>query len=218
MKFKINEIFYSIQGEGFNTGMATVFVRLSGCNLSCEWCDTKGHEKVNLELSPAQLYVYIEENFQISKPQVVTFTGGEPLIQAELIYVFAKLWALQPNGRICIETNGSLPFAPSHFAQQPWITCSPKVYNRKISFPSFCVNEIKLVVSEEVKKFYKGRCFGNVLNDIFIGGSTKAVHYYLQPCADPKSGESNIKEVIQLVKENPRWKLSLQTHKMINIR
>ncbi|MGM9759900.1 MAG: 7-carboxy-7-deazaguanine synthase QueE [Parabacteroides sp.] len=110
---KINEIFYSLQGEGFYTGTASVFVRFSGCNLHCDFCDTK-HESGNL----MQDEEIVEQVCRYPAHHVI-LTGGEPSL-----WIDEKLiQALHQAGKyICIETNGTRPL-PTGI---DWVTCSPK--------------------------------------------------------------------------------------------
>ena len=153
---KINEIFYSLQGEGFHTGTPAVFVRFSGCNLKCSFCDTQ-HEEFRMMTDDeiiAEVCTY--------PCQMVILTGGEPglSIDSQLTK------ALHAAGKyIAIETNGTCVL-PEDI---DWVTCSPKE-------------------------------------------GTTAKHHFLQPC----SGQ-NTNHVIAYIKEHPQWRLSLQTHKLIDI-
>lgn len=110
---KINEIFYSLQGEGFYTGTAAVFVRFSGCNLRCEFCDTR-HE-TGIEMSDEEILSEIQKY----PCRTVILTGGEPGLWVDE----ALVDALHRIGKyVCIETNGTRKLP----ANIDWVTCSPK--------------------------------------------------------------------------------------------
>ena len=186
MKYRINEIFYSIQGEGYHTGTPAVFIRFAGCNQQCPFCDT-AHEKVNLELSEADILAHIAHY----PSPVVILTGGEPALQitSELILT------LHRQGRkIHIETNGTLPLPEGI----DWITLSPKNKN------------IHVKKAQEVKLVYDH----NIEMTEFCLRTISADHYYLQPKWTNDSA-TNTHEVIEYIKRNPIWRLSLQTHKLI---
>lgn len=130
---KINEIFYSIQGEGYHSGTPAIFIRFAGCNLKCSFCDTK-HDKFT-EMSDNEIIDIVK-----SYPaRMVVLTGGEPAMQVDMLFVLA----LQDAGKyVCIETNGTLP-VPDEI---DWITCSPKAnYPLRVNF-----DELKIVYTGKV--------------------------------------------------------------------
>ena len=178
---KINEIFYSLQGEGFHTGTPAVFVRFSGCNQKCGFCDTR-HEEGRMMTDDE-----IVSEVSAYPCRMVILTGGEPgmWIDSELIA------ALHAAGKyIAIETNGTCVLPDGI----DWITCSPK--EGAI---------LKIHHMDEVKVVYTGQDVSP-----YLGLSAK--HHFPQPC----SGQ-NTNEVIAYIKEHPQWRLSLQTHKLIDI-
>lgn len=178
---KINEIFYSLQGEGFHTGTPAVFVRFSGCNLKCPFCDTQ-HEDGVLMSDEAILH---EVNKYPAK--MVILTGGEPSLWID----DALIDMLHAAGKyICIETNGTRPLPEGI----DWITCSPKTGS------DLCLKRM-----DEVKVVYLGQ-------DIAPYEQLPAAHFFLQPCSC-----KNTQETIACVLQHPRWRLSLQTHKLIDI-
>ena len=192
--YKINEIFYSLQGEGTNTGMAAIFVRFSGCNLRCPFCDTDFMEGENMTAQEivAKCIGYGCHN--------IILTGGEPTLQvdAELVELFHR-----DDFYVCIETNGTHPV----LGGVDYITCSPKIEfskNAQLAI-DFC-NELKVV--------YNGK------NDMKRYDNIHCVDRYLQPCdtGDPIENRNIIKKCVRYIKEHPEWKLSLQTQKIINIR
>jgi organic radical activating enzyme len=185
---KINEAFYSIQGEGHNAGLPAIFIRLSGCNLSCRWCDSKYANKGRtMKLEP------IMKRIEGLKCKNVIITGGEPLLQDLTSLVIA----LHNNDYyIGIETNGTIDINSSLRNRIDWITVSPKSKNVKLR----CCNECKVVWTgkEDLEWFEE---------------NINADYYYLQPCS-----MENIEETVNKVKENIKWRLSLQTQKLINIK
>lgn len=178
---KINEIFYSLQGEGFHTGTPAIFVRFSGCNLRCSFCDTEHEEGVLMsdEDIVAEVGKYPAE--------IVVLTGGEPGLWVDESLV-DRLHTL--GKRVCIETNGTKQL-PDNL---DWITCSPKRGSI-----------VKLQRMDEVKIVFQGQ-------DVTEYESLPAKHYFLQPC----SGRNTV-ATVEYVLKHPKWRLSLQTHKLLNI-
>ena len=156
MSYRVNEIFYSLQGEGYHTGQAAVFVRLSGCNLRCPFCDTDF--STYTEMTADEIVAEVQR--LVPAPQVlVILTGGEPSLQVDE----ALTAALHTTGkRICMETNGTHPLP----AGIDWITCSPKEGSR-IVLPH--ADELKIVYqNQDVEQWAK---------------QIPATHLYLQPCS-----------------------------------
>lgn len=178
---KINEIFYSLQGEGFYTGLPAVFVRFCGCNLKCSFCDTR-HESGE-EMTDEQILDIIN-TYPTNR---IILTGGEPSLSIDQTLI-DKLHAA--GKYICIETNGTnvLPEGID------WVTCSPKENAL-----------IRLSHIDELKVVYTGQ---NVTEYLEI----PATHYFLQPCSCLNTGE-----VVEYILQHPMWRLSLQTHKLIEI-
>ena len=178
---KINEIFYSLQGEGFHTGTPAVFVRFSGCNLKCSFCDT--HHEDGRMMSDDEIIAEV-----CKYPcRMVILTGGEPGL-----WIDGKLTAaLHAAGKyVAIETNGTC-ILPEDI---DWVTCSPK---------EGAILKVSRI--DEVKVVYVGQDVSEYLKQ-------PARHFFLQPC----SGQ-NTNDVISYIKEHPQWRLSLQTHKLIDI-
>lgn len=179
---KINEIFYSLQGEGYHTGTPAVFVRFSGCNLKCSFCDTQ-HEEGTLMTDD-------EIIAEVSKYPAATviLTGGEPSLWID----DALVDRLHEAGKyVCIETNGTRPLP----ASIDWVTCSPKQGAR-----------LAITRMDEVKVVYEGQY-------ISIYERLSAEHFFLQPCSC-----YNTALTVDYVMRHPKWRLSLQTHKLIDIR
>ena len=198
---KVNEIFYSLQGEGFNTGTPAIFVRLSGCNLDCPFCDTdhiSGKEMTEGEI--------IEEVSRY-KAQLVVVTGGEPALQlteslVEMLHLLGKTVAVETNGTVELPRNVD------------WITLSPKdAFLGDMAKPIIkYADELKLIFTEDMCK--DARPCVSTYENININ------HRFLQPCdtGDASRNAEIIQKTIDYCKEHPEWRLSLQTHKILNIR
>lgn len=191
---KINEIFYSIQGEGYHAGTPAVFVRFSGCNLRCPFCDTK-HQK-HIDMTPDEVLAAI----LLNPADLVVFTGGEPSLQlsAELVRQLHSF-----DKTVAVETNGTrlLP------VEVDFVTLSPK-----FEFTEHA--QLAYTRADELKVVWTGA------NIMARYDRIKADHYYLQPCdtGDPQKNAEIIAEVVQYCKEHPKWHISLQTQKILNIR
>ncbi|MDO4211796.1 MAG: radical SAM protein [Bacteroidales bacterium] len=189
---KVNEIFYSLQGEGFHTGTASVFVRLSGCNLRCPFCDTD-HQS-GTEMTEEAI---VEAVCQYPARHIVV-TGGEP----SLFLTASLVNALHSAGRfVAVETNGTHALPEN----VDWITLSPKDAFVENAAPTIgrC-NEIKVVFD------------GRELADY---SHIKTEHRFLQPCdtGDAQRNAEIVQGAISYILSHPEWRLSLQTHKIINI-
>lgn len=195
---RVNEIFYSIQGEGAHTGVPAVFVRLSGCNLRCPFCDTdfNSGEEMTPEAIAAAVNAYPARH--------VIITGGEPTLQLDV-----RLCSLlKNNGKIIhLETNGSLELPADVSAMIDWITCSPKGVPVKLRK----INEVKVV-------------FGSALAldpaDFIPLVETHGAVASLQPCdtGDAVENRRVLDAALEYIMQHPVWRLSLQTHKLINVR
>lgn len=195
---KINEIFYSIQGEGYHTGRPAVFVRFSGCNLACPFCDTQ-HVSGKI-MQETQILQEIRQY----PCDFVVLTGGEPLLQVTPSFISA----LHEAGKfVAVETNGTIDTSPFNF---DWVTCSPKTPYCNAELNINKCDEVKLVVNEEIHLGMMD-CFYDEI---------EADYYYLQPCdtGNKDTNQQIIDYTIQLVKENPKWRISLQTQKILNVR
>lgn len=188
---KINEIFCSVQGEGHYTGTPAVFVRTSGCNLTCAFCDTMHNEGKEMSIDDI-----VKECLRF-QPRHVVITGGEPSLQRELAALVDALH--KASFYVQIETNGTHPLPPAI----DWVTCSPK-----------SLSGIAVKHPHELKVVYQGQ------DMLPYETLFQADIYSLQPC-DTGNAERNkeiIAATIEYVLSHPRWNLSLQTHKFLGIR
>ena len=202
---KVNEIFYSLQGEGYRTGSPSVFVRFSGCNLKCSFCDTR-HEAFT-EMTEEEI---VSKTLRYPAPFVV-ITGGEPTLQ--LTPSFLK--KLREAGKkIQIETNGSIDLPDEALRLIDHITCSPKSSPVKLRR----IDELKVVFEAEVLPLPK-----NVEEQLKRYECLAARHNAvcsLQPCdvGDPVRNRAITEAAITYILEHPVWRLSLQTHKILDVR
>jgi len=209
MSFSVKEIYLTLQGEGFHTGKHAVFCRFTGCNLwtglekdrnkaICTFCDTDfvGTDGLNgAKYSSAELLAEkIDELWQKDlKDKLVVFTGGEPLLQLN-----KKLIDLlhSKKFKVAVETNGTI-IPPENI---DWICVSPKKGAK-----------FKLKHGDELKLVYPQDDFSPQLFETFDFD-----HFFLQPM-DGKNLQRNILQSVSYCIENPLWRLSLQTHKIMGI-
>lgn len=194
-EYRVNEIFYSLQGEGFWAGRAALFVRFSGCNLRCPFCDTDFSEYT---VMTAEQIVGAMEALS-GDCRFVVLTGGEPTLQVDE----ALVALLHQHGYyISMETNGTHPYP----AAIDWVTFSPKedyVANGKVVIDR--ASEMKQVFDAE-----------HAVRDYAV-----AVDYrFLQPCdvGDAERNRIITAACVEYIKQHPQWQLSLQQHKILNVR
>lgn len=193
--YRVNEIFYSVQAEGRNAGRPAIFVRLAGCNLRCPFCDT---DHANFRVMSRDMIESEANSLDPTGEAMVVFTGGEPTLQLKNEERFF------PTRFTAIETNGTMP-VPLWI---DWVTISPKTMLSAKDLLDRRVNEIKCV-------------YGSLPNDYIVEIGRAAyqarVLTFIQPMAD-SDGCFNISDALTFAEEHPRWTLSLQWHKLFNIR
>ena len=209
MKYSVKEIYYTLQGEGYHTGRPAVFIRFSGCNLwtghekdrsgaICNWCDTDfvGTNGINGgKFSAEEITNIINSlwNVNVQTEPYVVCTGGEPLLQMDE----SLIKAIHKAGfEIGLETNGTM-IPPDGI---DWICVSPKA-NADLVLKNG--NELKVVYPQ---------CGMNPR----MHEKLKFDHFYIQPM-DGVDQKNNIKRSEKFVLDHPKWKLSLQTHKILGI-
>jgi len=190
------EEFYTIQGEGYHTGKAAYFIRVGGCDVGCHWCDVK--ESWNADLHPPTLANTIVENAKKYSDTVV-ITGGEPLMW-KLDYITNHLQ--QNNIKTHIETSGAYSFS----GKWDWFCLSPK--------------KTKLPLEEVYKEADELKMIIHNLNDFKFAEEQalkvdEKCELFLQP--EWSKREKMIPEIVDYVMKNPKWKISLQTHKYLDI-
>ena len=210
MTYSIKEMFYTLQGEGAHAGRPAVFCRFSGCNLwtgreedrasaVCQFCDTDfvgtdgegGGKFRDAEALAAQIDSLWPQSHELYK--YVVFTGGEPLLQLDTPLIDA----MHARGfTIAIETNGTMPVPPG----VDWVCVSPKMGSKLVVEKG---NEIKVVIPQ-------------IGQDLAAYEHLQFENFFVQPMDGPLA-EFNTKLAIDTCKRNPKWKLSIQTHKLLQI-
>ncbi len=191
------EEFYTIQGEGFNTGKAAYFIRLGGCDVGCHWCDVK--ESWDASIHPLTLADTIVENASKFPSKAVVVTGGEPLIY-NLDYLTQHLQ--QQGIKTFIETSGAYPLSGSW----DWICLSPKKFKAPRKDVAPFANELKVIVFNK-SDFEWAEQYAELV--------PAACKLYLQP--EWSKSKDMIPLIVDYVMNNPKWEISLQTHKYLNI-
>ena len=190
------ESFYTIQGEGFHKGAAAYFIRLGGCDVGCHWCDVK--ESWDALLHPPTLTTEIVENTtQFSDTVVVT--GGEPLMWD--MSILTKLLK-EKNKSVHIETSGAYDLS----GNWDWICLSPK--KRKLPKNEIyqVANELKMIIYNKSDFEFAEREAAKVNQKCVL---------FLQP--EWSKRDLVMPLIVDYVMQNPKWKVSLQTHKYLNI-
>lgn len=194
LSWNVSEIFYSIQGEGRHTGMPAVFLRLSGCSMGCSFCDTKYAFAPGQAMNSLQILVALAQY----PCKTVVVTGGEPAEQD----LPALIGTLKSAGHMVhIETNGA---HDCDVSQADFVCVSPKKTVAKEMLKKADV--IKLVVGaqttlQEIEKYYPYE--------------TDTTTLYLQP---ESNLQENITKCLQLVKQHPSARISVQLHKLLNVK
>jgi 7-carboxy-7-deazaguanine synthase len=193
----IMEYFYTIQGEGFHSGKAAFFIRLAGCDVGCVWCDVK--ESWNPEDHPCVSYAKILDEIKAVNADFVVITGGEPAM-----YDLTNLVNLLHNEGLqtAIETSGCYPL----LGTIQWYCFSPKKFKKPCDEAYQKANELKVVISHPSDFEWAEEHASKVNSNCLL---------YLQPEWSKK--ERFLPEIINYVKNNPKWKISLQTHKWMDI-
>ncbi|MEX0945047.1 MAG: 7-carboxy-7-deazaguanine synthase QueE [Balneolaceae bacterium] len=195
-EYPLMEDFYTIQGEGVHAGKAAYFIRLAGCDVQCWWCDVK--DSWDESIHPRVKTIDLIDRVKDSGAEMVVITGGEPLLHN----LEALTFRLKQEGlKVHIETSGSSPLS----GHLDWITLSPKRFKKPLDEIFLYVDELKVVVLTnkdiEWAELNAGKC-------------PDSAKLLLQPEWDtPKS----IELIVNYVKEHPKWGISLQTHKFLNV-
>ncbi|MBD5305677.1 MAG: radical SAM protein [Bacteroides sp.] len=199
---KINEIFYSLQGEGHHTGYPSVFIRFCGCNLSCPFCDTKHETGIYMDDDA------IVHAVNLYKADWIVLTGGEPSLWIDKDFV--HLLKRATGKKVAIETNGTHPIPEGI----DWVTVSPKTGicgcadNKSDEVVVEHADEIKVVdVGQPLDSYFELPC------------KHEKTLMYLQPCyvEDEKKRLENRLRTVKRVLSDPRWTLSVQLHRFLGI-
>ena len=191
------EAFYTLQGEGYHQGKAAYFIRLGGCDVGCVWCDVK--ESWDANAHPLKTINEIVDEAKKFRGKLVVVTGGEPLMHdlTELTNALHKA-GFQTN----IETSGSSPLS----GNWDWICLSPKKFKEPLPEILPKAHELKVVVFNRSDFDWAEKYAALV---------SQGCKLYLQPEWDKASIVTPM--IIDYIKSNPQWELSLQIHKYINV-
>lgn len=191
------EEFYTIQGEGYNTGEAAWFIRVGGCDVGCRWCDVK--ESWNPDLHPLTDTDQIVKNAAAQPSSAVVVTGGEPLMY-NMDYLCSEL---KKHGiRTYLETSGAYPLS----GEWNWICLSPKKNMAPVGDITDRADELKVIIYNDSDIAWAEK---------FAGQVHKNCRLYLQP--EWSRAKYMTPVIIDYVKKKPKWKISLQSHKFMHI-
>jgi len=196
-KLPLVEEFFSLQGEGYHTGKAAYFIRLGGCDVGCSWCDSRFSWNPNLH--PMVDTEAIIDRVAKSGTDSVVVTGGEPLMW-NLDYLCTGL--KKKNIRTFIETSGAYPLS----GEWDWICLSPKRNMPPVNEICKVADELKVIIEDKSDFEWAEKYRGMV--------SSKS-RLFLQP--EWSRFETIIPEIVEYVKRNPIWRISLQVHKYMHI-
>ncbi len=193
----VMEAFYTLQGEGFHAGKAAYFIRIAGCDVGCHWCDVK--ESWDALNHPLHKVENIVKGAQEYRSALVVVTGGEPLM-----YDLSELCTglKQAGFDINLETSGAYPVTGTW----DWICFSPKKFKQPLPEIYQKAHELKVVIFHP-NDFKWAEQHAKLVN--------KDCKLYLQP--EWSKAEQTMSLIVDYVKTNPEWQMSLQTHKYLNI-
>jgi 7-carboxy-7-deazaguanine synthase len=196
-QYPVMEMFYSLQGEGYHQGKAAYFIRLAGCDVGCVWCDVK--DSWDASKHPVLSIEQIVNSALAHPARLAIITGGEPLLyQLDPLTTALKAAGFQTN----IETSGSSPMS----GNWDWVCLSPKKFKAPLSENIALASELKVVVFNQ-SDFEWAETYAKQ-----VGPHCKL---YLQPEWDKQVQITPL--VIEYVKANPKWELSAQLHKYIQV-
>lgn len=196
-KYFVMEHFYTIQGEGFWAGNPAYFIRLAGCEVGCHWCDVK--ESWDKNSHPQMSVEELLKNIKNTPAKRIIITGGEPLQQD----LTSLTQALHLQGYfIHLETSGAYPLT----GEWDWICLSPKKFKKPLDAIYSHIHELKVIVYND-SDFMFAEEHAKLCPDQVI--------LYLQP--EWSKQEKMLPRIIEYAKANPKWRISLQTHKFMNI-
>ncbi len=193
----VMEHFYTIQGEGFYQGHAAYFIRLGGCDVGCVWCDVK--ESWDINAHPHFTIQQLMDEVKATSSKIVVITGGEPLMHPlDALTDALHAAGLQTN----IETSGSSPLS----GNWDWLCLSPKKFKAPLPEVVAAANELKVIIYHKSDFAFGEQFAAQVSADCKL---------YLQP--EWSKADVMVPLIVEYVKANPKWELSLQLHKYINV-
>ncbi len=195
--YPVMEHFYTIQGEGKFTGTAAYFIRIGGCDVGCVWCDVK--ESWDAAVHPKLSVITLLEEVKKYPGELVVITGGEPA----MVDLTALIDGLKSIGKqVAIETSGAHPL----IGEVDWYTFSPKKFKAPVAEAFDKANELKVVISHPSDFAWAEEHAAKVSDNCLL---------FLQ--TEWSKQERFLPLIVDYVKNNPKWKISLQTHKYLQI-
>lgn len=197
LQLPVMEHFYTIQGEGYHQGRAAYFIRLGGCDVGCVWCDVK--DSWDAGKHPLRSIDWLVQQVKSTPATLVVITGGEPLMHD----LTALTKALQENGlETNIETSGSHPLS----GNWDWICLSPKKFKAPLAEVLPHAHELKVVIFNKTDFAWAEKYAAEVSPGCLL---------YLQP--EWSKAAAITPQIVDYVKANPQWRISLQVHKYMDI-
>lgn len=196
-RYPVMEHFYTLQGEGMYSGHAAYFIRLGGCDVGCVWCDVK--ESWEASLHPMMTVAELVAAAQVHPGRLAVITGGEPALHD----LTALTEALKGAGfRTHIETSGSSQLS----GRLDFVTLSPKKFKAPLPEAHAAADELKVIIFHKSDFDFAGEHARQVAPGCAL---------YLQP--EWSKADQMTPLILEFIRENPRWRLSLQTHKYLGI-
>ena len=193
----VMEHFYTLQGEGFHQGRAAYFIRLGGCDVGCVWCDVK--DSWEADKHPLFEITSLVQAVRQTPAQIVVITGGEPMLH-NLDELTSELQ--QAGFQTNVETSGSSSLS-GHWN---WICLSPKKFKAPLPEVVAAANELKIIIYNKSDFEW---------DELYAALVLPACQLYLQPEWSRATKVTPL--IVEYIKANPRWELSLQIHKYINV-
>lgn len=200
-RYLVKEMFGpTVQGEGAHSGRACVFLRFAACNLACTWCDTDFRPEGATRMTADDIVARLKE-LDTSRTYRVIVTGGEPSLQWDAEVASAIRGA---GFRVHMESNGTRTLE----APVDWLTISPKpqFHTASLALAPNHPDEVKVVIDDTVD--------AHVLDA--YAARWRCEHYFVQPCQDARY-DRHLARTLALIQERPRWRLSLQVHKLVGV-
>ena len=195
--YPVVETFHSVQGEGYWMGVNAYFIRLGGCDVHCPWCDTK--ESWNPLRHPARSPEDLAQAARKANPAIVIITGGEPLMHdLNPLTAAIRQWGMPVH----LETSGAHPFSGDF----DWVTFSPKQFQQPHPSIYAHTQELKVVIAKEQDLVWAEQQAKLV--------ASKTLKYLQPEWNQPASKDL----IFQYVLQHPQWRISLQTHKLLQVR
>ena len=191
------ESFYSIQGEGTHTGKPSYFIRLAGCDVNCHWCDVK--DSWDIHENQYKTVKEIVNDVLKSPAEIIIITGGEPLMHdlSDLTYALKE-----KNKKIHLETSGTHPISGTF----DWICFSPKKFKKPLDNFFEISDELKIIIFNDSDFKWAEDILKKIKNNPEL---------IFQP--EWSRSEKNNSKILEYIKENPSWRISLQTHKYLGV-